>query len=66
MSDFIRTCQECGHKQKAKPPNPNKELTDSYRNSKCKKCHSEALDYGSFDSPEELDEYFDSLEEGTK
>lgn len=43
---WIRTCQECGHKQTAKPPDPNKELTDSYRNSKCRKCKSEGLDYG--------------------
>lgn len=44
--DWYRTCQECGHKQKAQEPNHHKELTDSYRNSKCKRCKSEALDYG--------------------
>ena len=44
---FVRTCQECFHRQIAVKPDPNKELSDSYRNSKCRKCHSEALDYGS-------------------
>jgi hypothetical protein len=44
---FLRTCQECGHQQKAKRPDPSKELSDSYRNSTCRKCGSEALDYGS-------------------
>ena len=44
--DWIRTCQECGHKQKAKKPDTNKELTNSYIYSRCKRCKSEALDYG--------------------
>jgi hypothetical protein len=44
-----RTCQECGHIQSAKEPDHTKDLTDSYRNSKCKKCKSEALDYGNDD-----------------
>ena len=43
---WIRVCQECGFKQEAKQPNPMKELTDSYRIVKCKKCKSESLDYG--------------------
>jgi hypothetical protein len=42
---FIRTCQECGHTQTDKEP--TKGITDSYLNKKCKKCKSEALDYGS-------------------
>lgn len=46
MIEWVRTCQECGHKQKATKPDPDKELTDSYRNSKCRKCKSESLDYG--------------------
>ena len=48
---WYRTCQECGHKQNCSEPNLKSKvegLTDSYRNSKCKKCHSEALDYGTF------------------
>lgn len=53
MSDiWIRTCQECGYKQTAQRPNPNQELTDSYRNSKCRRCKSEALDYGREKNPE--------------
>ena len=45
MIFWIRTCQECGNRQKATKPKPG-ELTDSYANSKCRKCHSPALDYG--------------------
>jgi hypothetical protein len=44
---FVRTCQECGHKQEAKDPatyvNVEKE---AWRDVKCKKCKSESLDYG--------------------
>ncbi len=43
---WIRTCQECGHKQPATPPNKDKELSLAYENAKCKACKSEALDYG--------------------
>jgi len=41
---WIRTCQECGHEQKA--IQPKGEPTDVYRNSKCRKCKSSGLDYG--------------------
>lgn len=41
---WIRTCQECGHKQEAK--NPSEFKNDKWRNLKCKKCKSEAMDYG--------------------
>ena len=47
---WIRTCQECGNEQKAKEPDSQKDLTDSYRNSKCRKCKSTSLDYGREDS----------------
>lgn len=43
---WIRTCQECGHKQPDTRPPQDRELTDAYRNRKCKRCKSEALDYG--------------------
>jgi len=43
---WIRKCQECGHVQSAIKPDPEKALTDSYANSKCRKCKSESLDYG--------------------
>ena len=42
---WIRTCQECGHKQEAKPPPEYKD--DSWRDLKCHRCRSMALDYGS-------------------
>lgn len=43
---WVRTCQECGNKQEAKKPPQDKELSDAYCNAKCRKCKSEALDYG--------------------
>lgn len=43
---WIRTCQECGHTQVDIQPVYGQPLTDSYANRKCKKCKSEALDYG--------------------
>lgn len=43
----MRMCQECGHKQVDNEPNPNEDLSDSYRDRKCKRCKSESLDYGS-------------------
>jgi hypothetical protein len=43
---FIRTCQECGHKQTDTEPEFGK-VTDKWLEKKCKKCKSEALDYGS-------------------
>jgi len=45
-SKWIRTCQECGHKQTAKQPAYGEPISDSYANSKCRRCKSEALDYG--------------------
>jgi hypothetical protein len=47
MSETVwgRTCQECGHIQESKPPAEYK--VDSWTEVKCKKCKSEALDYGS-------------------
>lgn len=41
---WVRTCQECGHKQT--DIKPTGKLSDAYQNRKCKKCKSEALDYG--------------------
>jgi len=43
---WVRKCQECGHIQSAVKPDPEKPMTDSYANSKCRRCKSEALDYG--------------------
>lgn len=47
---FMRTCQECGHRQEAKEP--KKDPSDSYRQTLCRECKSPALDYGS-EMPEE-------------
>ena len=44
---WIRTCQECGSNQTHKQPIYGETPTDSYMYSKCRKCKSEALDYGS-------------------
>lgn len=44
---WIRICQECGNKQKSKPP-AHSPPSDAYCNSKCRKCGSEGLDYGSY------------------
>jgi ribosomal protein L40E len=41
---WVRTCQECGHKQAMKAPKDQK--TDNWRDAKCRKCGSMALDYG--------------------
>lgn len=45
MSKWIRICQECGHQQEDKDPEHG--ITYVYLNRKCKKCKSEALDFGS-------------------
>lgn len=42
---FVRTCQECGHKQKSKPSYLYK--TDSWQDTPCRKCGITALDFGS-------------------
>jgi len=42
---YARACQECGHQQEARHPNTYRD--ESWRNQKCKKCHSVAMDYGS-------------------
>lgn len=43
---FIRECQECGYQQFATEPKPSTNLA-AYGYHKCRKCKSEALDYGS-------------------
>lgn len=46
---YIRTCQECGHKQEARDPSTFKggKPTEAWRGHQCKRCHSSALNYGS-------------------
>jgi hypothetical protein len=46
---WSRKCNECGHRQTAKKPSDQRDLSDAYRNSKCRKCQSEGLDYGTDD-----------------
>ena len=41
---WARKCQECGHVQKANEPKETP--TAVYTNAKCRRCKSEALDYG--------------------
>jgi ribosomal protein S27E len=41
---FARTCQECGHVQAAVQPTYNP--SNGYLYTKCRKCKSEALDFG--------------------
>lgn len=41
---WLRTCQECGNVQAMKSPEGQK--TENWRDAKCRKCKSEALDYG--------------------
>ena len=53
MVDWIRTCQECGYKQVSKPPAEYK--SEAWRDVKCKKCKSMALDYGSSHNQEDPD-----------
>jgi hypothetical protein len=47
---WIRTCQECGHKQSMK--SPTDQQSDNWRDAICRKCRSPALDYGSEVCPE--------------
>lgn len=46
FTKFIRICQECGNKQEDTQPQLG-QITDAYRDRKCKRCKSESLDYGS-------------------
>jgi transcription elongation factor Elf1 len=48
---WVRTCQECGHEQVMKSPKDQK--TDNWRDAKCRKCGSMALDYGKEVKPKE-------------
>lgn len=52
---WIRTCQECGHRQEAKRPDTYK--GESWRELKCKKCKSPALDYGNDVEDDDSEEF---------
>lgn len=49
MRQWFRTCQACGHVQQA--TEPKGKPSDAYLNAKCRKCKSEAFDYGSSADP---------------
>jgi hypothetical protein len=51
-----RRCRECGHKQIIRLPAENKELSDPYLNSKCRKCKSKAI-YYVYDLDEVTEDY---------
>jgi hypothetical protein len=44
LNAHVRTCQECNHQQVTKDPATYK--NELWRGLKCRKCKSEALDYG--------------------
>lgn len=55
---WLRCCQECGHVQvENTPPVYGTEPSNSYKFKACKRCKSEALDYGT------QNEYFEEDEE---
>lgn len=41
---YLRTCQECGHKQFSQVP--SLPMTNSYADTKCRACKSRSLDFG--------------------
>lgn len=47
MQKYIRTCQECGKRHETKPPRPD-DKAERWRDTKCKRCGSQALDFGSW------------------
>lgn len=56
LSAWIRTCDACGHMQQDREPDRCKELSNAYCNRKCRKCGSEALDYGCSNGSEDWTE----------
>ncbi len=46
---WVRTCQECGHRQAMKKPDTTQ--GEAWRDVKCKKCKSHAMDYGQLNTP---------------
>ncbi len=46
ISKYIRRCQECGHKQEARDPYTLK--GEGWRELKCRRCKSAAMDFGSW------------------
>jgi len=54
MIKYFRECQECGHQQEALDPKLYKDSKkEAWRDLKCRKCKSIALDYGSYKEADE-------------
>lgn len=51
-SKYIRTCNECGHKQESKLPPSSEPQYSRWTEATCKKCKSPSLDYGSWKASE--------------
>ena len=60
---WIRICQECGYEQMCKPTPEYK--GESWKDLKCKKCHSESLSYGCW-VPGLRDDEKEDLVDGSK
>lgn len=50
----VRTCQACGHEQVMKDPSTMK--GEAWREAKCRRCKTEALDFGSTNVEQKEDE----------
>lgn len=48
----VRTCQDCGHQQAMRDPSTLQ--GESWREAKCRRCHSESMDFGSSRLRDEL------------
>ena len=64
---FIRTCQECGYKHETPVGPMPGEASNAHIFRKCRKCRSEAYDYGSYqliaETPEEQKQMDEDNEE---
>lgn len=60
---WTRTCQECGHKQtSSSEPSDQRKASPVYGFIACRKCGSEAYDYGSWQCAEtDCDEFCDEV-----
>lgn len=53
--NWIRTCQECMHKQQDYPPPSKQSEYDKWAEHKCKACLSRSLNYGKDNSNSSID-----------
>lgn len=49
---WIRTCQECKHKHYPEAPTSDRRLPKGYLSTICDKCKKDALDFGSYYTPD--------------